>query len=123
MVTVGLGTLVLMKHWLYPPLVPVFCHPWHMALDCPYSCSSCLPATLQPYLQDDHNSIMQEVLQDYVTKAEAFRADLNDKRLTVEHMVLAMAEVTLMLQQHTLVQNHTQTSPQDSMIWALAAGA
>eukprot|EP00878_Enallax_costatus_P035582 GHUV01039758.1.p1 GENE.GHUV01039758.1~~GHUV01039758.1.p1 ORF type:complete len:239 (+),score=69.21 GHUV01039758.1:187-903(+) len=42
--------------------------------------------------EDDHDSIMQEVLQDYMSKAEAFRADLNDKRLTVEHMVLAMAE-------------------------------
>lgn len=45
------------------------------------------------HLQDDHDSIMREVLQDYLGKAEAFRADLNDKRLTVEHMVLAMAEV------------------------------
>lgn len=44
-------------------------------------------------LQDDHETIMKEVLQDYLGKAEAFRADLNDKRLTVEHMVLAMAEV------------------------------
>lgn len=35
---------------------------------------------------------MREVLQDYMHKAEAFRSDLGDKRLTVEHMLLAMAE-------------------------------
>jgi hypothetical protein len=38
--------------------------------------------------------MMREVLHDYLAKAEAFRADLQDKRLTVEHMVLAMAEVS-----------------------------
>ncbi|WIA41731.1 hypothetical protein OEZ86_009074 [Tetradesmus obliquus] len=42
--------------------------------------------------EEDDESIMREVLQDYLAKAESFRTDLNDKRLTVEHMVLAMAE-------------------------------
>uniref|UniRef100_A0A383VLZ4 Clp R domain-containing protein n=1 Tax=Tetradesmus obliquus TaxID=3088 RepID=A0A383VLZ4_TETOB len=42
--------------------------------------------------KEDDESIMREVLQDYLAKAESFRTDLNDKRLTVEHMVLAMAE-------------------------------
>lgn len=37
--------------------------------------------------------MMREVLEDYLGKAEAYRSDLNDKRLTIEHMVLAMAEV------------------------------
>lgn len=36
---------------------------------------------------------MREVLQDYLAKAQAYKTDLGDKRLTVEHMVLAMAEV------------------------------
>ena len=35
---------------------------------------------------------MKEVLESYLTKAEQYRADLGDKRMTVEHMVLAMAE-------------------------------
>jgi hypothetical protein len=37
--------------------------------------------------------LMREVLQDYMSKAQAYRADLQDKRLTVEHVMLAMAEV------------------------------
>lgn len=37
-------------------------------------------------------AILREVLEGYMSKAEAYRGDLGDKRLTVEHMVLAMAE-------------------------------
>eukprot|EP00879_Flechtneria_rotunda_P016154 GHRR01016898.1.p1 GENE.GHRR01016898.1~~GHRR01016898.1.p1 ORF type:complete len:166 (+),score=42.53 GHRR01016898.1:124-621(+) len=48
-------------------------------------------STPQPDEKEDE-SIMREVLQDYIGKAEAFKTDLGDKRLTVEHMVLAMAE-------------------------------
>jgi hypothetical protein len=38
--------------------------------------------------------MMREVLADYMQKAHAYKADLGDKRLTVEHMMLAMAEVS-----------------------------
>lgn len=40
-----------------------------------------------------NEAMMREVLQDYLAKAQAYKTDLGDKRLTVEHMVLAMAEV------------------------------
>lgn len=43
--------------------------------------------------EEEQQSMMTEVLQDYLARAETFREDLNDKRLTVEHVVLAMAEV------------------------------
>lgn len=36
---------------------------------------------------------MREVLQDYMQKAHAYKSDLGDKQLTVEHVMLAMAEV------------------------------
>jgi hypothetical protein len=59
-----------------------------------------LPAPLLLYLQvqeaDDaaeSEAMMREVMEDYMSKAEAFKQDLGDKRLTVEHMLLAMAEV------------------------------
>ncbi|KAF8056728.1 clpB2 [Scenedesmus sp. PABB004] len=42
--------------------------------------------------QSEDAGLMAEVLADYLAKAEAYRSDLGDKRLTVEHMVLAMAE-------------------------------
>jgi hypothetical protein len=48
----------------------------------------------QPELDANSNeAIMQEVLQDYMSKAEAYKADLGDNRLTVEHLMMAMAEV------------------------------
>lgn len=51
-------------------------------------------ACMQEPLDDaSHEAMMQEVLQDYMQKAEAYRTDLGDKRLTFEHMLLAMAEV------------------------------
>jgi hypothetical protein len=48
----------------------------------------------QPEVDANSNeAIMQEVLQDYMSKAEAYKADLGDNRLTVEHLMMAMAEV------------------------------
>jgi hypothetical protein len=40
-----------------------------------------------------NEAMMREVLQDYMQKAHAYKSDLGDKQLTVEHVMLAMAEV------------------------------
>ncbi len=37
-------------------------------------------------------SMMHEGVQDYLAKAEQYKSDLGDKRMTVEHLVLAMSE-------------------------------
>jgi hypothetical protein len=64
---------------------------------------------LHPQVQEAEDAasseaMMREVMEDYMLKADAFKQDLGDKRLTVEHMLLAMAEVR---QQHSTAQHST----------------
>lgn len=59
-------------------------------LECICLCINTLATQVDPVADEE---MMREVLQDYMQKAHAYKADLGDKRLTVEHVMLAMAEV------------------------------